>query len=231
MRVVCRWIYVVADAMIDYMPVIRCQMRLPYFSNIPEDIVTNTYHFFSDGVTPFQDAAAYLSERLESMYNSIYAGTAGAPWVNWANAEVHAYDLSAAPPRIPVITSTPITTPNGTASNIPMEAAICISFQGVVISGQPQARRRGRVFLGAFGNGAYTAGTTTTFPRPNQDFVDAIIAEFEEWLLDTEDAGIQWVVWSPTSSASVPVANGWVDNAIDTQRRRGNVPTARTLWP
>jgi len=50
-------------------------------------------------------------------------------------------------------------------------------------------------------------------------------------LAPTETAGgWDWVVYSPTNGNTVNVDNGWVDNAFDTQRRRGLAVTARTNW-
>jgi hypothetical protein len=43
-------------------------------------------------------------------------------------------------------------------------------------------------------------------------------------------ASWDWVVYSPTDDAYHEVANGWVDNAWDTQRRRGYKPTSRTTF-
>lgn len=212
------------------MPVLRLQVRLPYYTNIPEDVLTNTWHFFSDGVTPFADAVEYLSGRLDTFYSNTYAGSQGAPYINWDAAVVHGYNLADAPPRVPVIVPIPITTPNDTSSNVSPETAICLSFQGVPLSGTPQARRRGRIYLGALGEAVVTDGTTSTFPRPFQAWVDQVLGDVETLLLDTGDAGLEWVVWSPTDSASVPVNNGWIDNSLDTQRRRGFRPTARTTF-
>jgi hypothetical protein len=39
-----------------------------------------------------------------------------------------------------------------------------------------------------------------------------------------------WCVWSVADQIAVPVANGWIDNAFDVQRRRGVDYTSRTLW-
>jgi hypothetical protein len=43
------------------------------------------------------------------------------------------------------------------------------------------------------------------------------------------DSAVKWVVYSPKLDAFAEVDNLWVDNAFDTQRRRGERPTARTV--
>jgi hypothetical protein len=42
--------------------------------------------------------------------------------------------------------------------------------------------------------------------------------------------GVEWVVRSDTTGATAPVTDGWVDNAFDTQRRRGNRATQRNVF-
>lgn len=217
--------------MIVVMPVLRLQVRLPYYTNIPEDVLTNTWHFFSDGVTPTNDAITYCAGRLLDVYELAYGGTVGAPWVMWDQVTVHGYNLADAPPRVPFIVPMPITGVTSTSTETSPETAICLSFQGVLLPGTPQARRRGRIYFGALTDAVIDPGTDDSFPIPNVAWINALVAEVEAKLLDTEDAGIQWVIWSPTSSASVPVNNGWVDNALDTQRRRGFAPTSRIVFP
>jgi hypothetical protein len=37
-------------------------------------------------------------------------------------------------------------------------------------------------------------------------------------------------VWSQVDQFAVEVDNGWIDNAFDTQRRRGQQVSTKTLW-
>jgi len=65
-------------------------------------------------------------------------------------------------------------------------------------------------------------------------FIDTIIASGSN-LKDASDAATDWA-WvvlnglDATSTTTLPVDNGWVDNAFDTQRRRGLRPTVRTTF-
>lgn len=213
------------------MPVIRCQVRIPYFTNLPEDVITNTWHFFWDGVTDYEDACGYLTARLDTFYTACYSGSNGAPWVRWDLAAAHWYNLSDPPPRVPFIVPMPIAGVTIVSTSFPMEAAVCLSYQADPLSGMSQARRRGRIFLGGLNGSWFDNGAAATFPSVSVTRANAVITAVEANILVTGDAGLQWVVWSPTASASSVVSNGWIDNAIDTQRRRGNAPSSRILWP
>lgn len=213
------------------MTILRAQTRIPYFTNLPEDVVTNTFHFYSDDVTPYEDACSYLSGRIQTFYEVCYGGTYGAPWVSWDDVVVNWYNMSLPAPRPPFIVPIPIAGVTVADNVCPPEVSVVLSFQGVPLSGTPQARRRGRIYLGALGTSWVFHGDDETFPVPNPTGVGGMIGAVEANLLDTEDEGLQWVIYSPTDNTTVPVANGWVDNALDTQRRRGQAATARTTWP
>lgn len=216
------------------MPILRAQVRMPYYTNIPRDIITNTFHFFWDGVTPFEDACNYLTGRLDTMYTSIYGGTGtnkAAPWVTWASTAVHWYDMSTPPPRVPYVVPCAITAAVDTSCTTTPETAIVLSYQADPLAGTPQARRRGRIFLGGLGDSWLTLGDDDTFPGPNPTFVGYAITALQTNLVTTGDAGLQWVVYSQVASMSSVVTNGWVDNELDTQRRRQPRATSRTIWP
>ena len=100
------------------------------------------------------------------------------------------------------------------------------------------SRRRGRIYLGPLA--AVAADSSTG--RPNTSFVTAIKNAAAAYLASvTTDGTFTWVVHSHTTGASpgtydetgnsVTVNQGWVDNAWDTQRRRGMAPTTRSAFP
>jgi hypothetical protein len=51
-------------------------------------------------------------------------------------------------------------------------------------------------------------------------------------LLDASQAATawKWAVYSTVNATGVEVTNGWVENAWDTQRRRGRIATVRTVF-
>lgn len=110
---------------------------------------------------------------------------------------------------------------------LPEEVSCCASFMGTPDSGYPIARQRGRIYLPTLLNQVLVvAGARTTVGlTTRQD----IAASMKRLALE-ETAGIDWVVWSHTGLQAFPVTRGWVDDAFDSQRRRGPEASARTPW-
>jgi hypothetical protein len=212
----------------------QVQIVLPYFTGIPEDVITNVWHFEWLVGTPSGSNFTNLRNNLDAFYTSVYTIGAGAdwiaPWVDISNCRIKVYDLDDPIPRAPVyentfaITATPVTN-----SSVPLETAICLSFQGEPVSGTPQARRRGRIFIGGWA-GLADAGDATSFPEVSSELRTGICAAAETLYDAMAEDDWFWVVWSRVDEEAALVTNGWVDNAFDTQRRRGNAATARTTF-
>ena len=114
--------------------------------------------------------------------------------------------------------------PNG--NPLPSEASICLSFQGQRNTGQPQARKRGRVYLGPL-----DTSTLANDGRPDSTFTAAIAAAAGNLLADSQAAANwKWQVFSSVNGTGVDVVDGWVDNSFDTQRRRGLAWTQRATF-
>jgi hypothetical protein len=45
------------------------------------------------------------------------------------------------------------------------------------------------------------------------------------------DMNVGWSIYSPTDDLLHLIEGGWVDNGLDTQRRRGPKTNARVLFP
>lgn len=209
------------------MAIVRAQVILDSNTNLPEDAATNTYHFDTTGTAvPTLDNILDLLEDLYAeetatlplmglMSNELAAGT----------GRIRLYDLADTEPRAP-IASREITRTPSTQDGLPAEVALCCSFQAAPSSGLPQARRRGRVFL------PWLTEANNELGRPTQAIIDAVGAAFVEFGAAADASlNVDWVIYSRTNNNTVGVAGGWVDNAWDTQRRRGFKPTVRTAWP
>lgn len=135
--------------------------------------------------------------------------------------EFKLYDMSDPEPRRPVYETTRSYTPISNQQMLPHEVALCLSFQADPVSGVPQARRRGRIFLGPLAEAASSQA------RPSTSILN-VVETAAQRLLDESGLGAwKWQVYSRTSQTHATVTGGWIDNAWDTQRRRGNAPTAR----
>jgi hypothetical protein len=196
---------------------------------LPENQIVNTWHFWDEPgfVTDFDN----VRDMLDDFYCTQPFGGTGSivsfmsPGLA-ATVLVKAYNPSDPIPRTPVYESS-FTRPNtSTGDPLPREVALVCSFQLPPISGTPQARRRNRVYLGPFGETANgTDGRPVLALRTN-------IARAARDLIDASNASLNWdwYVWSDTYQEGGPVQEGWVDDAWDTQRRRGLPATARTQF-
>lgn len=211
------------------------QVRFRSASGIPADDIVNTWSFVGAGAS---DAANALeaTQRLDAFYSDVQAGgnaviTYYPEDVLSGIVEMKVYDITDPEPRAPIFEgSVDHSTELGTGNAIPEEVAVCLSFAADPVSGQPMRRRRGRVYLGPFTTSSLDVDATTGRPIPNPNMVTTI-ALAAEGLLAANDAGMSWAVWSRAAGALYAVTNGWIDNAFDTQRRRGADATARTIFP
>lgn len=231
------------------MPIIRAQVTIPRDSNIAADVTTNVFHFSTINALPA--TLEKLATALVNFYKQ--AGGAGenalvaylSAVTNPAAAIVRMWNLDDPKPRVPVYDSgKDLGISGGTA--LPSEVALVGTYQADKASGVPQARRRGRIFLGPLSDlardGAGNLG------RPNGVAITALNLSMSRLAAASEaDADWNWVVYSAgardNSNQEIPykdrpllapefaaVTNGWVDNAFDTQRRRGEIATAKTAW-
>lgn len=217
------------------MAIYRFQVQIPYFTNIPGDVITNDFHFSFLVGNPLDADYLTCANNIVAFYNTIYGditfGDCMAPWVVPASTYLKVYNVNDPTPRAPRYeTVMPLADNRMTDSGIPTEVAVCASFQGDPVSGEPQARRRGRVFIGGLGQ-VCDPGDADEFPNVHPDLRDAICAAMDGLQQASGPDGWQWVVYSRVNNTGAPITNGWVDNAPDTQRRRGQGSTARSVWP
>lgn len=211
------------------MPIFRATVVIANGNGLPEDAMTNTFHF---QINPPQDPALQrpiLTAALRDFYTQAHVSGGFANYYSWDLATVQWYNLADPPPRVPVTLDLGLVSPVETASFVPAEVSIVASFQGVRISGVPQARRRGRVYLGGWST-PFTASTGGAPPRIEPGVITEVNTAAEGLRDDSATASCPWVVWSPTDDDAVEVTNGWCDNAPDTQRRRGQAATIRQIW-
>lgn len=214
--------------------VLQAQVVLPYNTNLPKDVATNTFHF-SEGIGGAVGTAQAVSDRLVDFYNE--GDGAADPIAAWISSVVSRttdacrikwFDLDDAKPRAPIYETTFTLEPFVTATSLPLECAICLSYGAVPVSGISPARRRGRLYIGPLASSA-GGSSSGQIPRPPSDLIDAL--GYAASTLATGGAGDgTWVVWSRVSSTAAAVQGGFVDNDLDTQRRRGPSATARTFW-
>lgn len=214
------------------MPIIRAQATFQRIGNLAEDRYINTFYFNApDGaaatldlcgqtVTEFYGAVATGNTlKLDTFLSGVIDRTAG---VN----KVKVYNMADPQPRQPrdypfgALTAT-------TDPALPDEVAVCLSFY----ASRNLPKRRGRIYFGPLNtDAANTTGSTNS--RPNQTLITHLVNAAKALKVSSASRGIPWIV--NTSDlfllpADRAVTHAWVDDAFDTQRRRGVKTSARTL--
>ena len=191
------------------MAVYRFQVRLQGSSGLPEDIYENV--LFYDVNSP--DTVQGRCEDLRDHYigaNNVLAGVSA--------VEVRAYPLAGGQP----VASAGPTTRTPISLSLPTEVALCLSYATTDDPDKATSGRyRGRIYLGPL--------NTTGGLRPSSGIIGYALA-FGQALAAIGTAGnTTWVMYSRADNATRKIESIWVDNAWDTQRRRGAAPTARTV--
>lgn len=204
------------------MPAVRAQVILHTVDAFPANYVTNSWAFM--GTDPVADATA-LTAAIKAFY-AAWAPTYMSNLVAQNGHEVKYYDLPGPRPNYPVLEQgfNFTTAPGG--APLPSELSCVLTIHGTRTPGFPQSRRRGRLYLGPLGTAAQSGG------RPVSAFMTALTTAAIAFksTVDGLAGDTAWAVWSVTDGAAVGVSGGWVDNAMDVQRRRGVEPTSRTTW-
>nr|CRY96731.1 hypothetical protein [uncultured prokaryote] len=208
------------------MTVLRCQWKFESLNDSADDVV-NTYHF--QGLASEADNAC-------DMLADFYAGFAS--WISddaaTGNYEIKVYDLEDAEPRAPIYIRENVLGSLSSSGALVPQASVVMSFQAAKVSGQPQRRRRNRVYLGMLsatsvtGTGLVNPTTLSALRQAGADFMDASAAS----------VNLQWCCYSPTTAAAgsepedgfFPIADGWFDNSVDIQRRRKIDSTTRLTF-
>lgn len=210
------------------------QVKAPYFTNVPEDVITNVWHWVWDGGSdPTTGQCDSLKDALMGFYEAIFNSTTNAglaPWVKATGWSIKMYDLAQPKPRVPYYTATDtFAGSSATTSAIAPEVALCVSYQADYINGVNPQSQRGRIYVGGIGTGV-TNGTGSAFPVPGTTLINNACAAASTLAAGPIATNWHWVIWSRKLGVYWTVTKGWVDNAFDTQRRRGQKATARTLW-
>lgn len=223
----------------------------PYQTNLPGDVAVNVWHFRTVDPEPSAgEITTAVTSLLDFYYEPMPTGSLGtiaqrmAPWILFGTGTTRFRVVGVNPATgaelgSPIFVNyAPPSFPAPTAENLPLEVAVCLSFKGYYSEGSvaTRAQRRGRVFIGPLGLTAAELGAITAPPKPGLG-ITTLLREKAIALRDnaqtgagTGGASAPWVIWSRTSGDQHNVVGGWIDNAFDTQRRRGNAPTQRTTW-
>lgn len=214
----------------------RAQVSLAADTTVPADAAVNVFHFYSADADDVDDIVPTMNVALEAFYDAIQGQLSS---ILTGAGSIKYYDMTDPEPRAPVADDTFTFTP-ASASSYPPEVALCLSYHGAVESGVPLARRRGRIYIGPVAASAGEISGART--QPNSTFLSNLGTAAAALAGITGPPTCVWSVFSPTTAgpapwsegvlanAFTPIVGGHIDNAWDTQRRRGQAATSRTLW-
>lgn len=217
------------------MPVARVMVTIPYSSGVPSDVINNTWHFESlDGEPIDSTRLGVLFGHLVAFYNTCYNNTTVKAMANYLNplqTVMKGYDLSDPKPRTAVRESTtPLTVGVQPATAVAPEVAAVLSYRTEYESGINKGSQRGRVYLGGLTDLQVDPSALSRGPRFKSGYITAVTSAATTLAGAALASEWGWVVWSEKLQQSFAVAGGWMDDALDTQRRRGQLATSRTLW-
>lgn len=210
-------------------------LTIPHDSGLARDAVSNTFSFATLAAPTPADLTA-----IENALKDFYNGSSGAQptiaenlasCLNNIGVKLRIYNRADPKPRVPIHDVTFNLNAFG-ADSLPSECAVVASFSGAPVAGIRAARQRGRVYIGP----CRVASSTGASPgaRPSAGMTGAVLqAMIRLFNFSAGSATTDWVVHSSTQVPPMDtiVSKGFVDNSWDTQRRRGERPTAKTLWP
>lgn len=191
------------------MALYRFTARFQGVSGLPEDVYENVLYY---DVTTAPGILETVADGIMAAYNlnALHGGVDG--------AEIRVYAMPTG--GQPVFRKDYAYLLNSGTG--PGEVALCLSYASVDDWETSTPRRRGRLFIGPL-----VAGLVGT-ARPGAPLI-ADLLELGEAFAAVGGADAAWHLWSPTDGVSAPIESISVDNAWDTQRRRGLEPTARTV--
>lgn len=218
-------------------PRYRAQVTLDRTTNLAEDRVVNVLHFEGDDDPVADDRERWdllangLVSRIATFYQALspyFAATVVAA------ATIDLYDMRDPKPRIPRVTH-PFNLAARGEGALPAEVALCLSMSAALEAGANAARRRGRIYLGPFAYSQASNAPTAGDSRPSSGVIAAILAAADV-MATGNDGAARLAVYSPTTdpagdgspdAAWNDVVTLWIDDAWDTQRRRGAKATTR----
>jgi len=223
------------------------QVRLPGLSGLPEDVFINTLHFSGSAAT--LDPARVLAA-IVNLYNTPPPGNTNnmgkfisAVVSRSEPVQVRFYGVEVGSPSgAPYAEGTFILGAPVSNTPLPEEVALVSSFASTAVGLATVPNKRGRNFVGPLVNTGLSTGPPS---RPATVLTASIVASYKEFRAEMNGSSPggpdKWVTMSVQYSGAPPnrvpsvittanVVHGWVDNAWDTQRRRGIAPDARTTW-
>lgn len=221
-------------------------VSLPHKSGLNEDRVVNTFAFYNSASSFTQTDATAMGLALNQFYNVIPSGlNAIAGWIGpqisrTAPVEVKMTDITGhldgsahGSPDFEDGWNLGAMVPG--ALPLPSEVCVALTLDGSVDSEapefgpggtRPKSQLRGRIYLGPVTHGATVLDGLTGRVSVSTQLRSSWLAAAEAL---RENTTWNWAVWSRKGAFMTAVDQNWVDDAFDTQRRRGERTQSRTF--
>lgn len=210
------------------------QAVLQRTTGLPEDVVTNTFHFRRNTGT-FTSTAATAIAAVIAFYNDLVTSESKrvAEYINGTISRtagamvVKAYDGALAEGLREPVEQTWTLAAAGAGSPLPAEVSACLSFEDRNSTTVIGARRRGRIYVGPLTSEALAVSPVGDARLQAQ--LQAVLRKAADQELGPAalDDSLTWCVFSPTDNALRAITHVWTDNAFDIQRRRGVAASSR----
>lgn len=228
-------------------PTFRTVVTLHKKSGIEADSVQNVWHFIAPAGNPSTPQFGDMMNILKDFYDLLSTDLGGSlsSGVNPIFIEFTKLTAERPPPGIglgpPIINgAVQWLNPPPTATGYPEEVCTCVTLDGTtaldseggVTGPHPAARKRNRKYIGPLNAGTGSAGSPTYEVRPTVTWRSKLAQAVLDILI-TKALTKGWSLtgFSPTLWQTFPPHNLWVDDAFDTQRRRGEAATTHTVVP
>lgn len=193
--------------------------------------IMNVWHFANTLTSTEEAAAVAFQAALQTFYSAIDVYLSHE--LNGETPLLRCFDLHDPKPRQPFYTDN-LTALSCGSDQAARELCLCLSYRAAYTSGFSPKRRRGRIYLGPHSSSLIDASTG----RVNSSRVSAFVTAADDLLNTSNESDVfTWVVYSPTTDTDgegddgwYPVLEGWIDNEVDIQRRRGMPGGTRSVY-
>jgi hypothetical protein len=227
-------------------PTYKTVVTIQRKSGIDRDAVQNVFHLAAPSGAPSSTDFGNAMGHIKNFYDDIASALSSCLSVAPNSILVEFTKLTAEKPAPGTGLGPPQSA--GTVSfatgpvtvGLPSEVSACLTLDGTVITDaeegpggiRPASRKRNRKYIGPLSVNASTAESVTLEPKLTSQVRALIIQAFlEELVTGLESKGWLPMVFSPTLWSVLPILSVWIDNAFDTQRRRGEDATSRQTDP
>lgn len=206
----------------------RAQVAIQDSNTLSRDRFVNNLYF-----TQIDSASVLDPFTISTAIKDFYSVSAGigaylSPTFAATLSTIKFYDMNE-PLESPPVAQYVLPMGAGTGAPLPSEVACCLTFHGIPQDGlTPRQSWRGRIYIGPLSTNAMDTGIGGE-SRPKGAFALALTQAGKMVHDECVVGNSQWVIASKARQKLYPVSIFSVDNAWDTQRRRGVSPTTSTV--